>query len=204
MGIEGFGRSNRELPRKQPLHKMKSSDLSLVRLTVPRYVNEYSVTKKVAARLAGVRSLEEARMAVKDLAVTIDEFGPAEGFDRPVSVIGCRLAVGPEPLDLAKKIEKLPDRGPEYAASAVTELHGDETGAALQAAKAVLGESQGWGAKVARVALEGVLWTVLPTKPITSAVKLLTEAVRSDRPEPWLDLAQGQLVGAVAHLDPIL
>ncbi|MDC0765939.1 hypothetical protein [Streptomyces sp. HD] len=45
-------------------------------------------------------------------------------------------------------------------------------------------------------------WVVLPTKPITGVVKLLTDAVRGDRPKPWLDLAQGQFVGGVCHLDP--
>jgi hypothetical protein len=58
---------------------------------------------------------------------------------------------------------------------------------------------------VLRFVTESFLWFIVPTKPITSAVQLLSDAVRQDKePQPWLDLAQGQAVGGMCHLDPFL
>ncbi|MET7696213.1 hypothetical protein [Streptomyces sp. NPDC005485] len=190
----------------------------VVRRTIPWYVNERSVMRKVTARLVGVTTLVDARAATGDLAIKIHEFGAVEGFPAPVAVVGCPLRKGPAPQDLASRIEQLPlpkdhaarveeqlsSKSAAFAAPVISAEHGDMTAAALQAATAVLGEPEGWETRVARVVLEGFMWFVIPTKPITSVVKLLSDAVRDDEaPQAWADLAQGQFVGAMCHLDPL-
>lgn len=190
---------------------------TVVRRTIPWYVNERSVMRKATDRLAGVTTLRDARAATSDLAIEIHEFGAIEDFVAPVTVVGCPLREGPAPQDLASRIERLPSpqdraataeqlssRTAAFATPVISAGHGDMSAAALQAATAVLGESGGWETKVARVVLEGFMWFVIPTKPITSAVKLLSDAVRGDdTPQAWTDLAQGQFVGAMCHLDPL-
>ncbi|MEV8021837.1 hypothetical protein AB0O76_37050 [Streptomyces sp. NPDC086554] len=182
------------------------------------YANETKVMDKVTRRLRGVTSLEEARAATRDLAIVIHEFGPSDRLPETVTILGCPLKEGEPSEELSLKVDALPPRLEVFptrpgdlsrwtaaaATPTISAIRGEYEDAALQAASAMLAQQDSWEAKVLRFVTEGMLWFLVPTKPITAAVQLLTDAVRRDEaPQAWWDLAQGQFVGQMCHLAPL-
>jgi hypothetical protein len=107
--------------------------------------NESKVMAKVLGRLKAAASdrgdeefsLQDARDAVKDLAIRIHEF-KASGDDSGsgVIVVACPLKEGPLPEELERRTDDLSQKAAAWATPAISSVRDDSEAAAVQAASA--------------------------------------------------------------------